>query len=947
MRAPLEEMRRARSGDAPQAPASSGPRGGEPLVIGRRLARCLGAALLVVDPLTGDRGEPSYAVTGDRGETSVKPPQGDRAPVVVLDESALARVPVARLRRAPAVVVVGAAGRATSADLRALERAVVAVGASVALSTFAAVASADGRPTEAATVVATWSADRRLHELLAAGPHSLLLDPIVVAAEAASAPAARVCVATFEVAGMTGGGIGTASTALAESLARAGHDVVLLFTGWQEAGAEERNERRRERFAEHGVRLEILRQPGTSSVKSPFFSVRCSYELHRWLRREGPFDVVHVPENLGHGYFPQLAKRQGSDFAKTTFVVGTHGPTRWAAEANRTALTREEFLVNDFLERSSVAHADVLLGPSRYLHEYMRDRAWEMPARVHVQPYALPAAVRSRAESAADRHGAGSSSRAGVAGLPDEIVFFGRIETRKGVVTLCDALDLLAAGADRPDVEVTFLGPVSDVLGEQGDVYIAGRARRWPWTWRIISDRDQQGAAEYLRRPGVLAVMPSLVDNAPNTVSEAVALGIPLIASRAGGTGELIRADRRDDHTFGDRDDCRVRPLPLDREASPVDPRPLADLLRNRLATRVGPADPTVPAAVVDSAYDRWHRAAAAAATAAPVASAPPAAALPSLAICLVHEGDVELLDRRLDALSSQGADREVEVVVADVRGVSGDDLPPLASALGAEVVRAVRAGHGAARAAAVAEMTAELVAIVPSADVPLAAFAARVRRVAAVVDADVYTFPVLDGRDGDPGDDGEAHAFVPVGGPPYAGLTHPAFSVGPYVIRRAALARIGGFTTDASGDEVDHELLNRAVAAGLRVEVIPEPLATKRRSGRWADLRGSRPRAAAAAYDAEQWLCVERPFGGAAGADIDLLSLLRGARGELAGRDARLLEQRAWIDDLEAAAAQLRIDREDLLAELDDMRRRAACVEASTSWRITRPLRLLRRSRG
>src|SRR5439155_12438309 len=52
-------------------------------------------------------------------------------------------------------------------------------------------------------------------------------------------------------------------------------------------------------------------------------------------------------------------------------------------------------------------------------------------------------------------------------------------------------------------------------------------------------------ALEELRRPGTLAVMPSLLDNSPNTVAECVELGIPFIASATGGIPELVaEADR-------------------------------------------------------------------------------------------------------------------------------------------------------------------------------------------------------------------------------------------------------------------------------------------------------------------------------------------------------------------------------------------------------------------
>lgn len=825
---------------------------------------------------------------------------GDPASVVLVDEAGFGELAAAALQAAQAIVVAGSPAGATSAGLAALRASVGARGLDTPLATFATVPGG----AEVPLVIGAPAGDARIAGLLAAGPHSLLLDP--VADVAADAAPARVCVVSFELSGLTGGGIGTASTSLAESLARAGHDVTLLFTGWQDAGDGERNEHWRHHCGQRGVRLAFVREPGAAAtVKSPYFPVRSAYEVYCWLEAQETFDVVHLPENMGHGAFAQLAKRQGSAFADTTFAIGTHGPTRWAAEANRVALTREEFLVNDALERISVAHADVLLGPSRYLHDYMRARGWQLPARVHVQPYAIPGAVRD-----------GSQPRP-AGQLPDEIAFFGRLETRKGVATLCDALDLLAADADPPAFSVTFLGPVAHVLGQPADVYIAARAERWPWRWQILADRDQQGAAEHLARPGVLAVMPSLVDNAPNTVSEAVALGIPLVAARTGGTGELVAAEQRDDHMFGEPAGGPLLPMALGAQTPAADPRPLAELLRRRLTAMVEPARPAADADAVEAAYDAWHRGVRSAREARRPSSVHSDTAPPSLSVCVLYDGDEQLLAAQLDALT--GAD---EVVVADLRAQPTREIA-------ARAVRPDTPGHAAqARTAAVAATSGELVAIVSPGDVPLAGFAAALRGAAAATQADVYSCTVLDAIEPhEPQDPSEAalRAFVPVPGPALAGLTHPAFAAGPYAIRRASLERLGGFAADARGDEADHELLNRAAAAGLQLEVVPQPLAAKRRADRWSTFRAVWPHETAEPqYDAEQWLRVERPYAADAGEAERLVGLLRGARTDAVRFEAelrrqhgvyegRFAEQRIWIDNLEEEAARL---REELASE-------------------------------
>lgn len=879
----------------------------EPLEVARRLASCVGAT-----------------VTRDPGRAT------DRT-VLLLDAGRLGELTD---RSAAAVVAVGPTEEATSAGLARLHERVERCGLTVLVATFASDADL---VSELPLVIGAPEGSAQLAEQLSAGVHSLLLDDgVPVAQTTADDPPARVCVVSFEAAGMTGGGIGTAASSLAESLAGSGHDVTLLFTGWRPAGADDADERWRAHHAERGISLEFVRPPGRTTVKNVHHPARAAYEVWCWLRAEPPFDVVHVPENMGQGAYAQLAKRQGLAFADTTFVIGTHGSTRWAAEANRVALTRDDFLVNEALERLSVELADVLLGPSRYLHRYMRANGWTLPRRVHVQPYAtptavrragtLPQAVRARSARPARVEAPGRSAAGSGPQLPDELVFFGRLETRKGVATLCDALDLLASSHDVPPFTVTFLGPVAEVLGRPADTYVEERARRWRWPCRVVADLDQAGAAAYLARPGVLAVMPSTVDNAPNTVSEAISLGIPFVASRIGGTGELVDALQRDDHMFGAC--AALQPAPLTAPATFVDPAPLAELLARRLSRPVAPARPAATTAAVDAAYDRWHRAARRrASTDAPAGGE---LALPGLAVCLLFDGDARGLRAQLDALHGHEG---VEIVVADLR--AAPSAPPRAE--GATVVRPERAGHAAqARNACAAVTAAELIAVFPPGHVPLPGFAQLLCRIAATGEADVWSWAVLDERDRGDDDDRDAivHAFVPLPGPAIVGLRGPAFAAGPYAIRSSALAELGGFAADAVGEEADDELLMRAVVAGLRLEVVPEPLAANRTARRWANVRIEGAEVAGApVWDAAQGLRVARPLAaGGVLADEDAAGLLLGGRVEeerlralvtdlQTAYESRLADHRRWIDDLEGKAEQWRTDHATLLAEIEATR--------------------------
>ena len=205
---------------------------------------------------------------------------------------------------------------------------------------------------------------------------------------------------------------------------------------------------------------------------------------------------------------------------------------RWVLEANGTVFQALDDFADDFIERRCVERCDALISPSAYMLDWMRDRglaAARAPLRAAVRALVAPSRASNRDRSA--EHARGRT----------EIVFFGRLEPRKGVRVFCDALDVLAQDSEPLDLGVTFLGKQSSIDGIEAGEYLAARARRWPWAAEVIDDLGQPEAVAYLRSPGRrITVIPSLADNSPNTVYEALALQIPFIASRVGGTAELI-----------------------------------------------------------------------------------------------------------------------------------------------------------------------------------------------------------------------------------------------------------------------------------------------------------------------------------------------------------------------------------------------------------------------
>ena len=162
-----------------------------------------------------------------------------------------------------------------------------------------------------------------------------------------------------------------------------------------------------------------------------------------------------------------------------------------------------EDLEVDYMEQQVIALADVLLSPSAYLLSWMHKEGWQLPQehRVRIQPYIIPSAARKTLTELSNINRRGGSEQAkngehltsSASHSPTqvkELVFFGRLEVRKGIVLFCDAIDELVmkqqadgAAADDGNDEpllVTFLGSARNTVhGVNGGEYARTRARAW------------------------------------------------------------------------------------------------------------------------------------------------------------------------------------------------------------------------------------------------------------------------------------------------------------------------------------------------------------------------------------------------------------------------------------------------------------------------------------
>eukprot|EP00192_Tetraselmis_astigmatica_P010256 CAMPEP_0117676914 /NCGR_PEP_ID=MMETSP0804-20121206/16465_1 /TAXON_ID=1074897 /ORGANISM="Tetraselmis astigmatica, Strain CCMP880" /LENGTH=833 /DNA_ID=CAMNT_0005486161 /DNA_START=169 /DNA_END=2670 /DNA_ORIENTATION=+ len=657
------------------------------------------------------------------------------------------------------------------------------------------------------------------------GLHDLPPPPPSGRGDPANTRRLRICMVTAEVVGpVSNGGIGTAFTALARSLTKAGHQVTILFTmGWVSFSGP--FEDHIKSYAEEGITLEALWHApvprGRPSAVPKHMTE--SHEVLRYLRDKS-FDIVHFHDYQGAGYYPLLAKRQGLALHNTTTVIGLHGPTLWAKVlGNQETIDRIGDLEMDWMERKSRAMADYVVSPSVYLLRWMHENEWpanvgDRPGspRVFVQPNVLPMPDRAPKGEAMrqQRH------------TVHELVFFGRLETRKGIIMFCDAVDQLLDPSREPRLDVgpgvglqavTFMGRGAMVLGKFGVHYVQERAQGWPIKWRIVSRLGPQEAKAYLAEEGThrLAVMPSRIENSPYTVYECAEKGIPFLASDVGGVRDLIH---QEDH-----------PLAL---FSPTTEELVAKLAA-ALTEGVVNARPRVAAFDNEAIWVAWHSAVASAAVAERAAREEErhAAELPIVTVVMTHFNRPGLCALAIESVEKQDypADK-FELILVDDGSTSEeakqflDDLEPRFQDRGWRVMRISNRYLGAARNAGAGQARGKYILFMDDDNYAkpheVSTYVTAMEESGADVLTSFVDFFFSDER---PPPAGERPSYLFLGGSAEVGAYKNCFGDANCFVRVSSFKEIGGYTEDYGVGFEDWEMYANASLRGFQVDVLPE----------------------------------------------------------------------------------------------------------------------------
>src|SRR5271165_2391431 len=372
---------------------------------------------------------------------------------------------------------------------------------------------------------------------------------------------ARVAFPSYDVQTVAGrgGGVGTFIKHFAKQLRDDGDDVAIIYATGTASPARV-DQKWRDIYRSWGIEvIEIHNAPTPAHRWPDIWAMRLSEQLAPILRS---FDVVYFGD-WGNLAFHTVRQKRFTTAPMPTCVTVLHGASSWIRWGDRENPTIPDHLSLEFLERYSAEHSDFVVAPSHHIVDYVEREGWKFrrPPEVIGLPFRPNHSLENRAHAEEIKR----------------IVFFGRLENRKGYDTFAKALVQLAQtwpeALYRVD-EIVLLG--TEVVAGGVD-WVRRELSTFDLTVTHIGNFDSDQANEYLRRhvADALVVVPSPQENFPYAVIEASLIpGLNLICTRGGGTPEIL-AGQGDAQLFDPTPDALAARL-NERLRRPLGPDELA-----------------------------------------------------------------------------------------------------------------------------------------------------------------------------------------------------------------------------------------------------------------------------------------------------------------------------------------------------------------------------------
>lgn len=629
----------------------------------------------------------------------------------------------------------------------------------------------------------------------------------------------KICFVALEILGpFSGGGIATALAGQAEHHAQ-NHDVTVLYV--HPGLADDEVPEWEDYFAQRNitfVRANFDNFYPQDMIPKRSFAVK--QFLEAW---DQTFDVIIFHDYLGLGYYTALARRLDLGFQGTHLGTVVHGPSEWARTLNMVGDDVQNIGLYE-MERKQAEYSDFIVAPSQHILDWCAEQGWTLPPTSRAISNLLPDRV--------DLH-SGLQPGEHVEKI-EEVVFFGRLEIRKGFFTFLDAIKYMHKHKLTLPKKITFLGAFCTNSDRNSASSVLEYAESWDCDIQFLNNYNHEEAINYLISHRPLAVVPSVDESFGLTAYECLAFGIPTL--------------------FSDRGALSTLPTEAHRDAVLVEPKPhilgerIAEALRDGIilagvhdthlnaaehwdafleelaATPPEPPKPWNALVSLDRSTERSLGHTVSEDTGPPV----DVEQSPLVSVILVHHNRPSTLTVALSSLLAQTYEN-IEIVIVDDGSTAADvrTVTEMVERLDDPRVRLLRQKNrylGAARNLGVRHANGTYLLFMDDDNFAMPNEIEVLTRVAVTSGADILNtvsrlFRSV-GTERVPYD-----IYLPIGPSLPLALFGNTFGDANSLVRREVFERIGGFTEEYALGCEDYEFFNRAFLSGAKMQFVPELL--------------------------------------------------------------------------------------------------------------------------
>ncbi|QHQ36624.1 glycosyltransferase [Algicella marina] len=617
----------------------------------------------------------------------------------------------------------------------------------------------------------------------------------------------RICFVALEILGpFNGGGIATALAGQAEHHAKS-HDVTVLYV---HPGLKQKDAAQWETFYAardiRFIRAEFDTFYPLDSIPKRSFAVKQYLE-----EMDEAFDVIFFHDYLGLGYYTALSRALGLGFKETKIGSVIHGPSEWARSLNMVTDKPRDLLLYE-VERKQLEYSDFAVAPSPHIIDWCREQGWTLPDDTRAVSNVLPHRL--------DVH---TGLKQGDVQAVDEVCFFGRLETRKGIFTFLDAIRYLHKNDLALPKKITFLGSFCVNGFRNAASTVLEYAENWDCEFQFLNNYSHEMAINYLVEKKPLTILPSRDESFGLTAYECLHFGVPALIADRGALKTLAAEPERQAILFEPTANTLARKIAGAIEdgmvIGAVDPIHLAaeqdwDRLLDDLDTKSHKPDPTRAVVSLD-----------------PISKPKPrskTAKDPLVSVILVHHNRVSTLRGALASLISQTYEN-LEIIIADDGSSVAEfaALNRLVAETGDDRIRVFQQENrylGAARNFGVSHASGEYFLFMDDDNIAMPTEIETFVSVALATDADILNSVSQMFRT-NAGVREAFDLFLPVGPSLELAVLGNTFGDANALVKREAFEDIGGYTEQYAVGCEDYELFTRAFLSGKKMQLIPDYL--------------------------------------------------------------------------------------------------------------------------